>query len=156
MSKWMEYLVGEDLLAEASPNDLESRIEKAKDWRDLEAVLTDAEMAFSHDEITAEAVERIAFGVRRKARVVPEIANGLQLSAMFRENSIRRIRSGVLGEDILIATDDDSVPPELPGIIYRASELAAIIKMGPEALKRIHAVKKVFDGVLIGGNTAND
>ena len=64
---------------------------------------------------------------------------------LFREVPVHRVRSRVLGEDVLWAADDAEVP-DTDLVVYRASELAALDGLDPDALRKIHDVKKELDG----------
>jgi len=68
-----------------------------------------------------------------------------RLSDLFREVPVHRVRSRVLGEDVLWAADDAEVP-DTDLVVYRASELAALDGLDPDALRKIHDVKKELDG----------
>ena len=129
--------------------DLEQAIRQAQDWESLGTALERAQTAFERGELDAETVERLAVMAQQEAHGMPEPAEGLRLSELFREQPIRRVYSKILAEVVVFAADGADVPADTPGIVYRASELRHLVACPPEHLRRIHAVKHAFDGELI-------
>ena len=129
--------------------DLEQAIRQAQDWESLETALESAQLLFQAGELSAETVEQLAILAAQEAHAMPEPAEGLRLSELFREQPIRRVYSKILAEVVVFAADGADVPADTPGIVYRASELRHLVACPPEHLRRIHAVKHAFDGELI-------
>ena len=156
-STWTHYLESEGIWNEDAEGarsqsqvyTLRQQIERARDWSDLEGVVEDAEEAYRRNELVGETVEQLGYSVQKKAREIPAHIDELRLSDLLKKALVRRIKSRLLGEMVLVIGDNVPVPPEAHGVIYRASELAQLMPKGPEVLKRIHAVKKTFDGDLI-------
>lgn len=81
----------------------------------------------------------------------PEIA-AMRLSDFARAGLIARVRSNVLGSEVLFVSDN--VPEtalegtDLP--VYRAAELRklAILRPPPRTLQVVHDVKTIFNGVI--------
>jgi len=76
----------------------------------------------------------------------------MRLSAFARSGSWLRIRSRLLGEDVIFAADN---AVDLPGgfPIYRAGELTKLTELDPDNLRAVHRVKATFSGkVYDGGN----
>ena len=59
---------------------------------------------------------------------------------------IVRVRSEVLDEVVVFASDNASVDPGERRVVYRASELNELLGLDRQSLKRIHAVKRTFRG----------
>ena len=76
-------------------------------------------------------------------------ADELRLSTLFRDTPVRRIHSRVLDADVLLAVDDADVPADNELVVYRESELRALVGHPPAEVQRIHRVKAVFDGEVI-------
>jgi hypothetical protein len=128
--------------------DLFRRIGSARSWADLEAVLEDAQGEYAAGRLTAEDVEQLAGQVTQRSRQIPETADGVHLSHLFDEQSVRQVYSRVLGEMVVFADDDAEVPTGFEGEVYRASELRHIVGRSPEQVRTIHATKKAFSGEL--------
>ena len=71
------------------------------------------------------------------------------LGEWLQEEPIRRIRSNVLDEDILIASDDAEICCEPEAVVYRHSEIKRLIGMPTEKLRAIHTAKKILDGDIL-------
>lgn len=71
-----------------------------------------------------------------------------------------RIRSRILGALVLFVSDDvpDTALAALESPIYRVAELRklAILRSGPRALRCIHDVKTIFDGVITDVRSSDD
>lgn len=79
-----------------------------------------------------------------------ELHGEQRLSDLFRETPFRRVRSRVLGEDVLFAADDAEVGVESNLVVYRTHELAQLVGRPPEQIRKIHLLKKGFDGEMLG------
>ena len=75
----------------------------------------------------------------------------LRLSKLLSRTNSVRVRSRVLGEDVIWIADDRQEPDLLrqTGVVYRESELRQLVGVSPEKLRRIHATKKALDGQVI-------
>ena len=72
-------------------------------------------------------------------------ALGMRLSAFARSGEWLRIRSRLLGEDVILAADNATgLPPGVP--VYRADELRFLIGLDPEGLRAVHRIKSIFAG----------
>ena len=71
------------------------------------------------------------------------------LSDLFAEKPIHLVRSRILGEDVLFATDDAAIPTDNKLVVYRESELRATVGVDPIQLRAIHAVKRRLDGEVV-------
>jgi len=126
----------------------ESQIQAADDWRDLEVILDDAQMAYEDGLLTADAVERLAALARQQALALPEDAAELRLAEWLQEKPLRRVYSRVLGEAVLFAADDADLPAGNALVVFRASELCHLAGRSPEHVQSIHATKKASRGEL--------
>ncbi len=71
----------------------------------------------------------------------------MRLSAFARSGEWLRIRSRLLGEDIILAADNATgLPPGVP--VYRADELRFLIGLDPEGLRGVHRIKSTFAGAV--------
>ena len=123
----------------------------ARDWRDLEAELTDAQRRFASGEIDAGAVEQVALRAMQLARRLPENADdasNLLLSDWFKEDPLRRVRSRALSEIVLFAADEAEVPVANTLVVYRESELSQVVGMSKAQLRATHDAKKILDGIV--------
>ena len=76
------------------------------------------------------------------------------LAPAFKEKPIMRVRSWLLGGEIVVfAADHARIPESNTEVVYRASELQLIQEMTPEQLIALHQVKKALDGDLLGLHT---
>lgn len=62
---------------------------------------------------------------------------------------VAEVRSRVLDEVVLFASDDAVVDPGERRVVYRACELRELVGMRPEDLRFVHRVKKVFGGTIV-------
>ena len=124
-------------------------VDQARDWRDLEAALDDAQRCYEAGEIDADAVEAVAHCARERARHLPENADDLALSDLFRKEPMRRVYSRVLGEEVLFAADTALVPDDITLAVYRESELRALVGVPPERLRQIHQAKVGLDAEVL-------
>ena len=62
---------------------------------------------------------------------------------------VLRLRSDVLEEEVLIASDNAQLQPGETRVVYRASELTEIWDIQPSGLRFLHQVKSVFPGSTI-------
>ena len=127
---------------------LEPALMTAEDWRDLEVILDDAQMAYEDGLLTADAVERLAALARQQALALPEDAAELRLAEWLQEKPLRRVYSRVLGEAVLFAADDADLPAGNALVVFRASELCHLAGRSPEHVQSIHATKKASRGEL--------
>ena len=72
------------------------------------------------------------------------------LSAFASSGRCVTVYSRILRERILFAADDAEAP-ETELVVYRAAELKGLVGCSPDALRHIHAVKKVFRGEVLEG-----
>lgn len=85
----------------------------------------------------------------RPAETLPTVPSDLH--ATFKDTPILRMRSWLLGgEVVILAADHARIPEDTPEVVYRASELQLILSMKPEELVALHQTKKALDGDLLG------
>ena len=77
---------------------LRQAILQARDWRDLEQILTQVQTAYDAGQLTQEEAEILAVVAAQEAGTLPEEADELRLSDSFREVPVRWVQSRVLGE----------------------------------------------------------
>lgn len=58
------------------------------------------------------------------------------------------VRSEILGEVVVLASDNALLDPGERRTVYRARELAELVGLGAADLRRLHGVKRVFGGSL--------
>jgi len=60
------------------------------------------------------------------------------------------VKSTLLGEEIVFASDPKCILDwNGPQVVYLPYELKVLARLTPEAIKRIHALKKVVDGEIV-------
>ena len=129
---------------------------QAGNWRDLSQIVERIEADFGSGEITRTEAEELATEIAQKARSLPEqdadtgATEEQHLSDMFNEKPIRRVRSKVLGEEVLWAADNAEIPTDNDLVVYRESELREIVGREPAALRAIHKAKRDLDGEIVG------
>jgi hypothetical protein len=73
----------------------------------------------------------------------------LQLEDFALAGLVIEIRSDVLGETVIFASDDARVDPRELRPVYRARELRVLLGLtDPRELRRIHEVKRIFRGTI--------
>ena len=61
------------------------------------------------------------------------------------------VKSELLGEEIVFASNPKCILDwNGPQVVYLPHELEVLARLTPEAVKRIHALKKVVDGEIVG------
>ena len=73
----------------------------------------------------------------------------LSLDAFAQSGQVRTVESKVLSKPVLWAADNAEVPADNELVVYQASELKALIGMPPDRLRKMHAIKKMFDGEVL-------
>lgn len=73
---------------------------------------------------------------------------GMTIKGFARSGRTIRIRSAILGEDVLLAADN-AVVDRTDLIVYRAQELRYLTKDTPEDLRLYHEVKRHFLDVTV-------
>jgi len=129
--------------------DLEPVLQAAASWSDLEAVLEEAQRQYEASNLPQEDVERLAVLVHYHSHHLPAPGEEERLSHLLHKTPTCRMRSGLLGEDILLAADDAEIPPDNTLVVYRESELRRVVGRPPEQLRRIHVARKMLDGELL-------
>jgi hypothetical protein len=132
-------------------DELEQAILQARDWPELDAVPQRIDAAYQAGQIDQEQAERLAAMAGQEAQCLPEEAGQECLSDLFRDSPVSRVRSRVLGEDVLVVADGAEIPAdnELPD--NREAELRQVIGRSPEQMRAIHAVKQAIDGEVVEG-----
>ena len=134
---------------------LHHALERARDWGDLEQVLAQAQAGYEAGYLTQAEVETLAQQAAIRSRSLPEKSTlceepaPLHLRDLLKQKPLHQVRSQVLGEDVLFAADDAQIPPDNTLVVYRESELRQLVGRSPEEIRRIHMVKKAFDGEVI-------
>jgi hypothetical protein len=131
---------------------LRQAMQQAADWSGLEAVLAEVQTAFQAGKLSQEQAEALGRIALQEARTLPEAAGdapGLRLSELFAAGPVRRVWSGVLGEEVLFLADDAEEPEEHGLTVYRESEMRRLVGMDPEQLKAVHLTKAMLDGEVI-------
>lgn len=80
--------------------------------------------------------------------VLAEEVLKMALSEFARAGLRLLVRSKVLGETVLFCSDNALITDEnrREHVVYRARELRELIGLSPAALRRVHEVKRVFNG----------
>ena len=63
------------------------------------------------------------------------------------------VRSNILGETVILASDNALVDPGEQRPVYRAAELRALLgleRFGRDELRQVHRVKRTFRGTILG------
>lgn len=89
----------------------------------------------------------------RPAPVVPKALPGfldvedMALDAFAQAGLVVRVRSRLLGEDILLVSDNvQGVNEEGELVVYRVREARRLLALAPEDLQEVHRVKRAFPG----------
>lgn len=104
-----------------------------------------------------ELLFRLRAASTSEAAAIPRLAavGGLTLAEFAASGQIVRIWSDVLNEEVLFAADNARVADTEERVVYRARELAVVWgengDITPDALQRLHEIKKVFDGEVQAG-----
>jgi len=72
----------------------------------------------------------------------------MRLSDFAKAGLVVEVRSEVLGEVVVFASDNARVDPGERRVVYRASELREMLDLGPNSLRQVHRVKKPFRGTV--------
>ena len=59
-----------------------------------------------------------------------------------------RVRSEALGEVVVFASDNATVDPHESCVVYRAQELAELLRLGDRSLREVHRTKQTFRGTV--------
>jgi hypothetical protein len=87
-------------------------------------------------------------GVEGKSLTVQEVC-AMPLSQFANAGLVLEVRSAVLKETVIFASDNAVVDPGERRVVYRAAELEGLIGLGPRGLRRIHRVKRTFKGTIL-------
>lgn len=77
--------------------------------------------------------------------LLPDVRE-MTLEAFSKARLVVRIRSRLLGTEIILASDNALLDEEAGPVVYRASELKRLLHATPEAVRDIHRVKDLFRG----------
>ena len=124
---------------------LGATIQQAREWKDLEKVLSQVQILFKDGQITQEEAEALAQAATEKSRQIPASIEEMPLEDFASSGLVKKVKSKVLGETVIWAADNAQAPPETDQVIYRASELKELAGMSPEQLRKIHMLKKTRD-----------
>jgi hypothetical protein len=127
-----------------------SAIESTVLGMDLEAVTAQSEAAQARGHMSREDVEHVAQVAHERSRQIPYSVEDMPLSQFALSGLACRVRSHVLGEDVLFAADNAQIPADNNLVVYRAVERVKLVGASAEMLKAVHAVKKQLDGEVIG------
>jgi hypothetical protein len=137
--------------------ELRAQAEKATDWDALFSVLDAAQTAYNAGEVTREEVESLTGYAVDRSGHLPQDPLDCPLSELLAEQPVR-VRSRLLGEVVVWLADAADVPEATAEVVYRESELRRLMKMPPDQIRTMHAVKKQFDGELldVGGDEPSE
>lgn len=139
--------------AEASPVTVKDQLLQAVGsavlGADLEAVMEQAQAAYEHEHLSCEDVEELAHSASERSRQIPHSVEDMPLSEFAESGLVREVTSRMLGEVVLFAADNGEIPADNSLVVYRASELRAMVGVSPDALRAAHAVKKKLEGELV-------
>ena len=124
---------------------IKGAIEQAVSWNDLSALCKRIDEAYCEGRLNDNDVETLTAHVTQKSHELPEPEPQQPLSSLLAENPTRRVRSNVLGEDVLWAADDAEIPEDNTLVVYRERELKEIAGRSPEELQAIHRSKRGLD-----------
>ena len=79
----------------------------------------------------------------------------MQLSEFAGAGKVVEVRSAVLGETVVFASDNAILDPGERRPVYRAAELRELAGLSPEDLRQIHRVKRTFQGTILGGTASS-
>jgi hypothetical protein len=100
-------------------------------------------------DLLGKDVEEEPRSTERVACSLPQDADVPRLSRWLKDCPIRRVRSRVLGVDVLFAADDAEIPLDNTLPVYFAYELRRMVGKTPRLVRAIHAVKVAFDGEVL-------
>jgi hypothetical protein len=72
----------------------------------------------------------------------------MRLSEFASARLVVEVRSDVLGEVVIFASDNAIVDPGERRVVYRAAELRDLLRIQPEGLRQIHRMKQLFRGTV--------
>lgn len=133
----------------AVAGELEQAIRQARDWQGLYAVLQRVDAVYQAGQIDQDHSERLAAMAAREAQCLPGEVDDVRLSDLLRENPVRRVRSQLLGEDVLFAADEAEIPHDAGLVVYRESELRLLAGRPRAEVRAIHAAKRSLDGEVV-------
>ena len=128
---------------------LHRAIEQASSWDELSTLCTQIDQAYRQGELEMAEVEQLTARVTEKSRELPEKTPRQTLGALLSEHPVQRVRSKVLGEDVLWAADDAEIPEDNTLVVYRERELRQLEGRLPEELQAIHRCKRGLDMELV-------
>jgi hypothetical protein len=128
---------------------LREAVDAALVTTDLDQVIDNTEAAYQRGEITEAEVGEVAQAAIALAHRLPATIENMPLSDFAKSNLFREVKSKTLGETVLWAADNADVGARTDLVVYRASELMALVSVAPEHLRCIHRVKKHLDGEAI-------
>ena len=124
-------------------------IEQAQSWADLSALCKQIDEAYHEGQLSGNEVETLTAHVTQKSSELPEPEPQQRLSSLLADKPIQRVRSAVLGEDVLWAADTAEIPKDNALVVYRESELRELVGRSPDALRAIHRCKRCLDMELV-------
>lgn len=74
--------------------------------------------------------------------------SAMPLSEFAEAGLVLRMRSEALDEAVVLASDNATVDPGELWVVYRARELAELLKLDRSSLKQVHQIKKMFRGTV--------
>jgi hypothetical protein len=75
----------------------------------------------------------------------------LTLDEFAESDLVLTVKSKLLGEEIVFASNPECLLDwNGPQVVYLPQELKILSRLTPDAIKRIHALKKLVDGDIIG------
>ena len=72
----------------------------------------------------------------------------MPLSEFARARLVASVWSEVLGEEVVLASDNAVLDPGERRPVYRASEALKLLGLSPRDLRQVHAVKQTFRGTI--------
>ena len=87
-------------------------------------------------------------GVRSPGLVTVAEVCAMPLSEFAQAGLVVSLWSDVLGESVVLASDNAILDPGERRPVYRASEAKALLGIGPADLRRVHALKRTFKGTV--------
>lgn len=73
----------------------------------------------------------------------------MPLSEFAEAGLVVEVRSEVLGEVVIFASDNAVVDPGERRVVYWAAELRTLLGVGGDDLRRLHAAKRAFGGTVV-------
>ena len=143
---WLPEETG--LVAHSRAVSLRKQARGASTWEELYGVLEEAQAAYGAGEVTREEVETLTGYAGDRSRHLPQKWEDGPLSELLAERPVR-VRSRLLGEVVVWVADTTVVPEATAEVVYKESELRRLVKMPPDQIRAIHAVKKELDGELL-------